>query len=371
MSLHTLYGVPLRALHHASHAAAAAAAAAFPARRRKRLATAGRVDVGDDDLEEDDDLFAPFRRQAAQQEAALAKARLRSVDPTVNLAAASADASPAASAAGQAAAGAEPGGGRRRRDGIARDLNRHAAAVLEGAPEGLAGVDPGEGGTAGIAARVAAAVAAAAQRRAAAPAAGGGADDVSQETLEGWRRRAAAALEDLTLGDRPPAVPLDIQDPRAYFSSTGGAPPPAWPGGAGAAARAAAAAARGVDASALACPPCDPGLAGAALLGVLRDEDAAAVAEFGPVAAAALGTHPKDALGSVMVVSRACGCRVGRGFDVEAFGCAVCQRQCTREGGAWSGRSGRAPRWCSVVRFTRAPLFFLPRGCRSFSGPRR
>lgn len=132
------------------------------AARRKRLAAAGRVGVTDDKLlDADDDLFAPFRQQLAEQEAVAASAKIRAVDPTVNLVAEVGDHfSSGLLGVGQgAAADASPptAGAALLIESLARDLNRHSAQVLGGAIEGLAD-DGGGGDAAAIAAQVAAAV---------------------------------------------------------------------------------------------------------------------------------------------------------------------------------------------------------------------
>ena len=207
-------------------------------------------------------------------------------------------------------------------DTIARDINRHAAVVLQGAPEGLAdmngsgsaaadGPAAGKKGQDSETARIAQALAEQ-QKRAAAAAAGssaaasgssgggGGKDDsVSPERLAEWQERAASALEDLALDDREKHyAPLNIQDPRAYFdaaAAAGGAadgkPGAAKQGPAAAAAGPAAAlgaALAAVQPLALPDPPCDPALASEVLLELSQDQDEALVAEFGPVAATAL-----------------------------------------------------------------------------------
>ena len=128
-------------------------------------------------------------------------------------------------------------------------------------------------------------------------------------------------------------APLSIQDPRAYFDWAGGrggdglqeaegkqpgdtaSAAAATAGGdggkgggkgggvPGAAAADAAAALAGLDPWALAWPPCAPAAASAVLLELSREEaDGEALAEFGPVAAAALGRAPAEALPKMLLV---------------------------------------------------------------------
>ena len=210
-------------------------------------------------------------------------------------------------------------------DTIARDINRHAAVVLQGAPEGLADLEgsasgsqqpPAKKGQDRETARIAQALAEQQKRAAAAAVVSGGAggsggggqdDSVSPERLAEWQQRAASALEDLKLDDSEKHyTQLSIQDPRAYFdaAAAGGAadgkpgalkPEPAAAAAAGAAPGAALAAAlAAVQPLALPDPPCDPGLASEVLLEISQDQDSALVAEFGPVAAAALQYPPHD-----------------------------------------------------------------------------
>ncbi len=312
------------------------------AARRKRLASAGRIDVNDDELDEGDELFAPFKRQIMEQEAALSKLKIKNVDPTVNLVAEFGDGfSSGEFGIGQSAVnngerppgnnnntsggsiekstGKKVGGGGSLLESLAHDLNRHSAQVLGGAIDGLPNDDGSIGGdTASIAAKVAAAVQGQAAARAkeegggGAGGGGGGGQEVSKEVLEEWQARAASALEDLTLENKAEMVPLDIRDPRAYFGTT-----------AGTAGTAAAGDNKAklekilikkaetdkeeqfsfteIDFSALNNPPCPPDLALSALFEVGREENEDLIRQFGPIAAVAMGKHPKDALGSVMV----------------------------------------------------------------------
>ncbi|KAL4434287.1 hypothetical protein ABPG75_000728 [Micractinium tetrahymenae] len=318
-------------------------------RRRQGLP----MDGGDD--EDEDELFAPFRKSLQEQERQRAKAEVGRVDPTVNLAA---DAGEhfASGGFGSARDGTrDPAAALRSTHlgAIARDINRHAAVVLGGAPDALdrlrEGSTGGAGGGAAAAdtARIAAALAeqqtaaakAAAARAAkgkapvggAAAAGQGEAEEVSPERLAEWQTRAASALDDLRLDDRESSyMPLNIQDPRAYFDAGTGAAAAAAatgadgklaakqadgstaaaaaaiPSAAGTAAAAGAgaladggtsallAALAAVQPAALPNPPCDPGLAEQVLLELCQDQDASLVQEFGPVAAAALQYPPHD-----------------------------------------------------------------------------
>jgi len=317
------------------------------AARRKRLASAGRIDVNDDELDEGDELFAPFKRQLIEQEAAASKLKIKNVDPTVNLVAEFGDRfgsgefgigqsvvndgelQPSGNHINAPSGGVadgentmikrgEGGGGGKGSllESLAHDLNRHSAQVLGGALDTLPIDDDSIGGdTATIAAKVAAAVQGQAGRRKTAGGAGAvGEEEVSKEVLEEWQARAASALEDLALESKDEVVPLDIKDPRAYFGTAAGAA-----GGeddqskTSAAAAAAAAAAKkkikraenafsftSIDSAALRNPPCPPELALSALCEVGRENEDL-IRQFGPIAAGALGKHPKDALGSVMV----------------------------------------------------------------------
>ena len=218
------------------------------AAKRKRLAAAGRFDVGDDVLDLGDELFAPFRRQLAEQEAKEAKSKIRFVDPTVNLVAGSGE---RWGVMGMGGGGGDEdtllrhrqeqeqqmGGGTGSTaiaiESLARDLNRHSAHVLEGALDGLEDDEEGDGrgtkvprDTAAIAAQVAVAI----QRHASksnAGASGSSAVDknvaVDEERLQEWRERAVSALEDLSLEKDTllETVPLDVRDPRAYFGGGG------------------------------------------------------------------------------------------------------------------------------------------------------
>jgi hypothetical protein len=295
--------------------------------RRVRAAAAGRAPelvaggAGDDE-EEEDEIIAPFRRQAARAEAVRRRAALARVDPTVDLAAEMAGEFSSSVGFGSASDPGKDGHDllplARRGRGAVQDLfsevNRHAAAVLRGAPEGL---DPQGGDSAVDAASIAARVAAAAAKQAkqestaAEEIMGDGAPGKDEEAERRWQERAASALEDLTIGERDSVAPLNIQDPRRYFEigDTEAANPeqskPARTGTPAAAAAAAAAALSSVDSAHLSDPLIDASSAARAAMQATAGEDAALVAELGPAAAAALGVAPADALGGVMVVGAA------------------------------------------------------------------
>ena len=291
------------------------------------------------------------------QEHERAKQAIGRVDPTVNLAAdagehfASGGWGTACSDDGRDPASAAARRGGSRHDSIARDLNRHAAVVLQGAPEGLAdeleaaGVgggaeqqaDTGRIATALASQQKAAAAAAAAAAEAAQPGGAGGGSGVGNgsggdnggvpaEVLEEWRQRAAPALEDLAPDDSwRQLVPLTIQDPRAYhdFDSSGSGGTPvaaevtavagkakaaAAPGGGGGGLLAALAA---IQPLALPDPPVDPQLSSTVLVELGQEQDEALVAEFGPVAASALRFPPQDrarGLQPLLLVRRWGGC---------------------------------------------------------------
>jgi len=315
------------------------------AARRKRLASAGRIDVNDDELDEGDELFAPFKRQLVEQEAAESKLKIKNVDPTVNLVAEFGDRFESEGfGIGQSVgsngevqpsknninAPRRDGGANDKntmtKDGVGRgflleslahDLNRHSAQVLGGALDGLPDDDDYVnivGDTATIAAKVAAAVQAGTRRKTAGGVAGArGEEEVSKKVLEEWQARAASALEDLTLESKAEMVPLDIKDPRAYFGAAAGGEDDLSKTTTTTTTTTAAAAKKKikraenafsftlVNSSALHNPPCPPELALSALFEVGREENEDLIKQFGPIAAVAMGKHPKDALGSVMV----------------------------------------------------------------------
>ena len=304
--------------------------------KRRRLAAAGRIDVADEELDAGDDLFAPFRRQVAQQEATAAAAKIRSIDPTVNLVADFGErwstgefGSGQSTATGAAGVSSAPTTGKTAPgflESLSHDLNRHAAQVLGGSLTEL----PEDGAIAGDTATIAAKVAAAVQHQAkrseqqnlqgggsskSGKSGGGGGEEISKEVLAEWQARAASALEDLSLESTVEVVPLDIQDPRAYFGSSAASNTTTTTAAtmkkkeshkhlensAEAATVAGFNFLDAINASALPNPPCSPSTATAALLEAGRDQDEGVLRQFGPVAAAAMGKHPKDALGSVMV----------------------------------------------------------------------
>lgn len=259
------------------------------------------MNVSEEELEDTDDLFAPFRRQLAESEASAAKAKIPSVDPSVNLVAEFGDRwtggfGPLTHTGSEE--GVTPSFQKELRpvDTIAHELNRHAAQVLAGAPEGLPGDLPDDSDTASIAARVAAAI----TKR----------PIVKEHSMQdpssaAYGGNLASGLEDLTLDESPQVVPLNIRDPRSYFGATseskaeGAAIEPMAVQPTTAPLDVLA----DIDPFALSDPPCQPSAALNALLDIVRDEDEALIAEFGPVAATVMGTHPKNAMGSVMIVS--------------------------------------------------------------------
>ncbi len=291
---------------------------------------------------------------ALLQERQRAKAEVGRVDPTVNLAADAGERFASGGFGSARDAGRDPDAALRSTHlgSIARDINRHAAVVLGGAPEALDRLKESGGGGAAAAdtGRIAAALAeqqtAAAKAAAArtakgkAPAGEAGAagqegEEVSPERLAEWQARAASALEDLRIDDREGSfLPLNIQDLRAYFdagsaataAATGDAAKQADSGAAAPAAAPAAAAGgtqadgggitpllaalAAVQGAALPNPPCDPQVAEQVLLELCQDHDASLVQEFGPVAAAALQYPPHDkahGLPDMLIVS-ACPC---------------------------------------------------------------
>ena len=310
---------------------------------------------------------------------------MAAVDPTVNLAADAGERFSAAGGFGSARdAGADPAAALRSAGlgSLARDINRHAAAVLEGAPEGLAELEPGGAGGDNETSRIAKAIAAQQQRAAAAAAkaaagtssgSGGGAGEaadaaVPPERLEEWQARAASALEDLTLDDRERQYsPLNIRDPRAYFDAAssagtaagqqdGAAKPAAGQQQTAAAAVAPAAAPSAALVAALAAvrplalpdPPCDPAAASAVLLELSQGQDESLVAEFGPVAAAALQFPPSDrthGLQQLLLVRR------GRGRWAGA-----CRARRLGAGATWRAARLRCSRAACALARCRCPV---------------
>jgi transcription initiation factor TFIIH subunit 1 len=302
------------------------------------------------------------------QEAAQAKLAMGRVDPTVNVAAD--DGERLGGGFGALRDGASDLGGPRRRtalDSIAKDVNRHAAVVLEGAPEGLADLDmAGDGSeqqqqqqqqgrdTSSIAVALAAQQKAAAAKTAAAASAAvaGDGDSVSPERLREWQERAASALDDLTLDERHKQyTPLNITDPRSYFDSTAAAMADGPDGKqpthhhhqqqqqqfTGAAAQSAAsadaasallAALDAIQPLALPNPPCDPDLASAVVLELSQDRDEELIREFGHVAAAALQLPPQDRTHGVQSLLLVSACRLGQEQGVREGRCMLGRRLC-------------------------------------------
>ena len=335
------------------------------AARRKRLASQGRLDVTEAELEDSDDIFAPFRKQLAREAASKARALVKNVDPTVDLTAEIAD------RYSERIRGIDVPHeerltdiGRSRDDidesllaeettigtleSLAHEVNRHAAQVLEGAPEGLMmteGSGPSESSglsaadrtrlpsdtpslpkdSVSIAARVAASLNKrdSAQREvkkgidvlsASMPRAGG--QGSNQGLADVWKDRARSGLEDLTLEEIPTYEPLEIADPRSYFVPDGGLASnqrTAAQGGITTTASVEIGGGEGVivdvlksleevDVTALCVPPCDASLAMKALVDLCEEDDMELVAEFGPSAGIALRKDPKRELTGVMLV---------------------------------------------------------------------
>lgn len=313
------------------------------AAKRKRLAAAGRLDVTEEELEDPDDIFAPFKRQLLEEEAASAKRKIGYIDPTVNLVAEFGEkwTSPLfGGGLGSAHTGSEDGPGAtgigiastnasaksaatalRVEESIAHDINRHAAQVLDGTLLDL-GADRDDTSqpkdTASIAAEVATAIQLLHSRKAGQPQ-----GDSSLLNL----RTTAAALEDLSLetdDERrlrsgmtivqlpPPKPPAELfgDGERLYSDKTGNI---GMVGQGGPGKDVIVKVLNSVDAFALSDPfislgkasSRDNGSAAAfeVLLEVGRDEDENLLAEFGTLASLALTQHPQGALGSVMIVS--------------------------------------------------------------------
>ncbi|RMZ53407.1 hypothetical protein APUTEX25_004895, partial [Auxenochlorella protothecoides] len=190
----------------------------------KRLARR-RKGLGPDEEDFEDEVFGPFRRQIALQEAARARGRMQEVDPTLNLEAAQGE----QYAMLQRSEGAEAGLGAA--GYLAKDLNRHAALVLEGTPEGVLdlagdGDGPSSHDTAAIATRLAASQAGASRTAAREPR---GEPlrhrDHGLEDLRGPEQ--APCLPYITRFSsasswQAPGIPLNIRDPAAYYRA--GAP---------------------------------------------------------------------------------------------------------------------------------------------------
>lgn len=322
------------------------------AARRKRLAALKKFHVDEEELVEDEeDIFAPFRKQLAEQRTKEAEKQMKIVDPAFNVAAAAAEGwsggfgtvHSSMDDAGFAAARV-PADGPSSKEGygmnegkklrhssmlvsIARDVNRHAANVLEGALEGLSihkdggvemnGSGPQDGVTenaASIAARVAAAQQAKRALKSKTVAIDETPDIGGREVDVEGRSHAVPALDDLTEERPQQVIPLTIKDPRRYFESMKAdtslvlnpktlkkrgttscsiAPHRQTP-------------ILSIDPSALPNPPYTSSTALQAMIDIGRGhtmDEESSVSEYGLLAASVMTTHPQDALGSVMVVS--------------------------------------------------------------------
>ena len=304
------------------------------AAKRKRLAAQGRLDVTDADLEDSDDIFAPFRRQIAEETAEKSRKLVRTVDPTVNLLAEYGDRYtesisglyPMTSEKGDSYAGGVP---ITNLESIAHDINRHGAQVLEGPPEGIMITEKysNGGGNTGaykakehdaggpkdsisIAARVAESLNKAQTKRGEHSKNG---KTEEQQTLyrnecsKIWKDRATSGLEDLTLEEKPNYEPLRISDPRSYFASKSMAL-----GGNGATPldqmneekliSNILVSLRMVNVESLRIPPCNPAHAMEATLDAFKEDDFGLTEEFGPSASTALLKDPRKELTGVMLV---------------------------------------------------------------------
>uniref|UniRef100_A0A1D1ZT29 BSD domain-containing protein n=1 Tax=Auxenochlorella protothecoides TaxID=3075 RepID=A0A1D1ZT29_AUXPR len=257
----------------------------------KRLARR-RKGLGPDEEDFEDEVFGPFRRQIALQEAARARGRMQEVDPTLNLEAAQGE----QYAMLQRSEGAEAGLGAA--GYLAKDLNRHAALVLEGTPEGVLdlagdGDGPSSHDTAAIATRLAASQAGASRTAAREP---------RGEPL----RHRDHGLEDLRGPEQAPGIPLNIRDPAAYYRAgapavDGAATPESEPMSTlrdpgDHTPTPLSAVLRSIDPTALPLCPCDPALARAVLEELSAGTDAGLAARFGALAAGVHGVRADAAL---------------------------------------------------------------------------
>ncbi|KFM26143.1 putative RNA polymerase II transcription factor B subunit 1-1 [Auxenochlorella protothecoides] len=266
----------------------------------KRLARR-RKGLGPDEEDFEDEVFGPFRRQIALQEAARARGRMQEVDPTLNLEAAQGE----QYAMLQRSEGAEAGLGAA--GYLAKDLNRHAALVLEGTPEGVLdlagdGDGPSSHDTAAIATRLAASQAGASRTAAREPR---GEPlrhrDHGLEDLRGPEQ--APCLPYITRFSsasswQAPGIPLNIRDPAAYYRAgapavDGAATPESEPMSTlrdpgDHTPTPLSAVLRSIDPTALPLCPCDPALARAVLEELSAGTDAGLAARFGALAA---GVH--------------------------------------------------------------------------------
>lgn len=143
------------------------------------------------------------------------RAKIRRVDPTVNLAADGFDRwSEGATARDHSKEPGQGVHGARQQDGIIQDINRHAAVVMEGLPDAQ-----GQQQTAEEVAQ-AVHVARQAKERADAGQSEGPTAGISDDMQAEWRTRAGSALDDLRAEKQEQYDSLNIQDPRRYFEQT-------------------------------------------------------------------------------------------------------------------------------------------------------
>ncbi|KAL0053658.1 hypothetical protein WJX82_009019 [Trebouxia sp. C0006] len=188
-----------------------------------RQSLRAKADAGDKaaalELREGDDELFRQHMQPEEREREN-RAKIRRVDPTVNLAADGFDRWSEGTTARDHSK--EPGQGvhgARQQDGIIQDINRHAAVVMEGLPDAQAQQQTAE--------EVAQAVRVArqAKERADAGQHEGQTAGISDDMQAEWRTRAGSALDDLRAEKQEHYDSLNIQDPRRYFEQTSTAGP--------------------------------------------------------------------------------------------------------------------------------------------------
>ncbi|DBA86886.1 TPA: hypothetical protein ACH3X2_005346 [Trebouxia sp. C0005] len=183
-----------------------------------RQSLRARADAGDKaaalELREgDDELFRQHMQPEERDQEN--RAKIRRVDPTVNLAADGFDRwSEGATARDHSKEPGQGVHGARQQDGIIQDINRHAAVVMEGLPDAQAQQQTAE--------EVAQAVRVArqAKERADAGQSEGLTAGISADMQAEWRTRAGSALDDLRAEKQEHYDSLNIQDPRRYFEQT-------------------------------------------------------------------------------------------------------------------------------------------------------
>ncbi|KAL3150267.1 hypothetical protein ABBQ32_000119 [Trebouxia sp. C0010 RCD-2024] len=163
------------------------------------------------ELAEDDELFKQHMQpEEVQREN---RAKIRRVDPTVNLAADGFDRWSESMTARDSSKDPGPGAHSGRvQGGIIQDINRHAAVVMDGLPADQAQQHTAE--------EVAQAVCLAQQAKKAADAKQGGHEGQNSDIQASWRMRAGSALDDLRPQKQEQYDSLNIQDPRRYFEQT-------------------------------------------------------------------------------------------------------------------------------------------------------